>query len=140
MKATFTPVFNRKGKLNHKGKAVIEIRAYQNRSRRFFSTGIFITPTQWDEKNQEINLRKHQGANELNFQIKEQINKLERLQVADLVKQKPFSIQAIQTKKVGVNGGSFTEFVKNEIKVSATLKVRTKFNQSCAPNNLWSSF
>ena len=35
MKANFTPVFNRKDKLNKRGQAPIEIRMYQNRQRRW---------------------------------------------------------------------------------------------------------
>lgn len=66
MKANFTPVFNRKDKLNKHGKAPIEIRMYQNRKRRFISTGISVTPSQWDEKRLEINT-KHKDFDLHNF-------------------------------------------------------------------------
>ena len=41
MKITFTTIFNRKNKLNAAGAAPIEIRAYENRKRKFFSTKIY---------------------------------------------------------------------------------------------------
>jgi len=50
MKTSF--VFNRKKRLNKEGKASIEVMIYLNRKKRIFrSTGIFIAPKFWDEKN-----------------------------------------------------------------------------------------
>lgn len=92
MKVTFTPVFNRKGKLNDQGKASIEIVAYQNRVRKYITTGIFVTPSEWNNKKREIE-KKHPQANMLNFQIKSLINNFEKAQVEYLVKEKPFSIK-----------------------------------------------
>src|SRR5690554_3670842 len=48
-------VFNRKKRLNKDGQASIEVMIYLNRKKRIFrSTGIFIAPKFWDEKNQQL--------------------------------------------------------------------------------------
>jgi len=43
-------VFNRKNKLNKNGQALIQLETYLNGKRKYFSTGIYITPDQWDKK------------------------------------------------------------------------------------------
>ncbi len=47
MQVEYKVVFNRKKKLNNKGKALIQIEAYLDGSRRYFSTEIYITPQEW---------------------------------------------------------------------------------------------
>jgi integrase len=45
-------VYDRKKEAAKKGKALIQIEAYQHGNRRYFSTGIYLTPDQWSKKNQ----------------------------------------------------------------------------------------
>src|SRR5690554_149955 len=48
-------VFNRQKRLNKDGQASIEVMIYLNRKKRIFrSTGVFITPKFWDEKNNQL--------------------------------------------------------------------------------------
>jgi site-specific recombinase XerD len=47
MQAEYKVVFNRKKKLNSKGKALIQIEVYLDGNRRYFSTDIYITPQEW---------------------------------------------------------------------------------------------
>ncbi len=48
-------VFNRKKRLNVDGQASIEVMIYLNRKKRIFrSTGIFIDPKFWDDKNNQL--------------------------------------------------------------------------------------
>ncbi|MFN8353647.1 MAG: Arm DNA-binding domain-containing protein [Spirosomataceae bacterium] len=49
----FDLIFNRTRKLNRKGKALVQIQAYLNGCRRYFSTQVYLTPTEWDTKRQE---------------------------------------------------------------------------------------
>lgn len=135
MKANFTPVFNRKDKLNKHGQAPIEIRMYQNRQRRFISTGICVTPLQWDEKRLEIN-KKHKDYELLNFQIGDLITKYETKQVEHTVKGKSFSINILENKKQTFYNGSFVEFVREEIKNSQTLGAKTKVSHTNSLNKL----
>jgi hypothetical protein len=135
MKANFTPIFNRKEKLNKRGQAPIEIRMYQNRKRRFISTGIYITPIQWDEKRLEIN-RKHNDYELLNFQIKDLITKYETKQVEHTVKGKSFSINSLENKKQTFFNGSFIEFVREEIKSNQIIGANTKLSHTNTLNKL----
>ncbi|HWY10777.1 MAG TPA: site-specific integrase [Bacteroidia bacterium] len=135
MKANFTAVYNRKDTLNNKGKAPIEIRMYHNRTRRYISTGIFITPVQWDEKREEIN-KKHSDAEILNYQIRELITSYEKLQVEHSLKGKPFSINLLSNKKTTHFNGSFVEFVKAEIKNNELIGPKTKLSHSNTLNKL----
>lgn len=135
MKATFTPVFNRKNKLNKHGKAPIEIRIYQNRERIFHSTGIKISPSHWDEKKQEINKR-HPEADLLNFQIKDTISKYETIQVGHRVKSKTFSIHTLNQLSDTSYNGSFIDFVKEEVRKDGTLSASTKLSHNNTLNKL----
>jgi|GEM_PF-4424112 len=43
-------VFNRKNELNKDQEALIQIRTCLNGKARYFSTGIYVTPDDWNEK------------------------------------------------------------------------------------------
>lgn len=135
MKANFTPVFNRKDQLNKHGKAPIEIRMYQNRQRRFISTGISITPIQWDEKRLVIN-SKCNDYELFNYQIRELISKYEKTQVEHSLKGKSFSINILENKNEVFFNGSFIEFVREEIKSNQTLGAKTKVSHTNTVNKL----
>lgn len=64
-------VYDRKNEATKKGKALIQIEAYQYGNRRYFSTGIYLTPDQWSKKNR--------NAKEpyISAQIRNVISKLE---------------------------------------------------------------
>jgi len=78
-KVTYRLKFNRKNKLNSKGQAVIQIEAYLNEKRKYFSTGIKIKPNQWNENKQVVN-SKHPKHLELNRTLKKQIYELEKFE------------------------------------------------------------
>ena len=135
MKVTFTPIYNRKKKLNDQGKAPIEIRVYQNRKRKFFSTGIFIEPAQWDDKRDEIN-KKHSGAEMLNIQIQTILNDYEKIQTQQLVKGKTVSINSITNQKSRNPNDSFINFVESEIETNQTISLKTKVSHRNVLNKL----
>ncbi|WP_435352873.1 site-specific integrase [Emticicia sp. SJ17W-69] len=47
MQAEYKVVFNRKKKLNSKGKALVQIEVYLEGNRKYFSTDIYVTPQEW---------------------------------------------------------------------------------------------
>ena len=49
-KVIYNLVFNRKKQLNAEGKALIQVEAYLNRQKRYFSTKVYVKPCQWDNK------------------------------------------------------------------------------------------
>ena len=67
----FRFIYNRKNKLNRDGKALVQLEAYYDRKRKYFSTGIYITPQQWDERRGII--KKHPEAQRLNWQLREML-------------------------------------------------------------------
>ncbi len=55
MNAKYSIVFNRKGKLNSQGKALIQIRVHFNQNTsKFVSTDIYIAADHWDPKKKII--------------------------------------------------------------------------------------
>ncbi len=63
-KINYRFVFNRKKKLNNMGTALIQIEAYFERNKAYFSTDIYVRPDQWDAKHSMI--INHPQAEELN--------------------------------------------------------------------------
>lgn len=52
--ASHKPVYNRKKQLNKDGKALVQIESYDKGRRRYFSTGVEISPDQWNDKRGEV--------------------------------------------------------------------------------------
>ncbi|MCC5613406.1 site-specific integrase [Nostoc sp. CHAB 5834] len=52
--ASHKAVYNRKNHLNKYGKALIQIESYEKGRRRYFSTGVEISPDQWNSKKGEV--------------------------------------------------------------------------------------
>lgn len=46
-------IYDRKKQATKKGKAVVQIEASQDGRRRYFSTGVYLTPSQWNDKKNE---------------------------------------------------------------------------------------
>ena len=63
-KTNYNLVFNRKGKLNKEGKGLIQVEAYLNKKKKYFSTKIYVKPNQWD--NQKKCIKNHPQKNTLN--------------------------------------------------------------------------
>ena len=74
-KISYRPVFNRKKKLNVHGTALIQVEAYMEGKKVYFSTHIYLRPDQWDDKRKVI--KSHPHADILNRMLKEFIIKLE---------------------------------------------------------------
>ena len=53
-KISYNLVFNRKKRLNKKGMALVQVEAYLNRRKIYFSTKIYLKPEQWDTKRRMI--------------------------------------------------------------------------------------
>lgn len=72
----FAVVHNRQHKLNDRGEALIQIRAYRSGKCRFFSTGIHVEPKDWDTRNKRVKAS-HPAAFHLNGAIQDRIRELE---------------------------------------------------------------
>ena len=47
-KIIYSLVYNRKKSLNKKGMALVQVEAYLNRKKKYFSTKVYLSPDQWD--------------------------------------------------------------------------------------------
>ena len=47
-------VYNRKKKLNARGTALVQVEAYLDKKKAYFSTGIYVLPSQWDAQKAKI--------------------------------------------------------------------------------------
>lgn len=68
-KIKYRIVYNRKKVLNKKGEALIQIEAYLDKRKVYFSTHIYISPEQWNTQKRIIQNHPHQE--ELNRMIDE---------------------------------------------------------------------
>ena len=74
-KISFRLIFNRKRKLNSEGKALIQIEAYLNGRKIYFSSHIYIKPENWSNQKREVINHPHHA--ELNRLLYEYILQLE---------------------------------------------------------------
>lgn len=107
-------VFNRKNEFNKEQKALIQIRAYLNGQTRYFSTGIYVTSNDWNEKKMQpkdpILIRKvEQLLDELKRYEFEVRTKRDVFQLAD------FSLYGQPVEKTNSVPASFTDFYAQQI-------------------------
>ena len=126
-KISYRIVYNRKNHLNAEGKALLQIEAYLKGKRIYFSTKIYLTPNQWNDKKKLI--KSHAFAESLNYYLKEFMMKLE-LRELELWK-KGYDVSLSMLKECSMmykEEGSFLEFIKQEIENSSS-KESTKNNK-----------
>ena len=93
-KVIYNLVFNRKKRLNAEGKALIQVEAYLNKQKKYFSTKIYVKPTQWDSKRKVV--RNHPNTDELNQYIKDYIAYLERIELDMAQSGRSFSLSDLK--------------------------------------------
>ena len=68
-KIIYNLVYNRKRSLNKKGMALVQVEAYLDRKKKYFSTKVYLKPEQWDNK--KLIVKNHPNADALNRLIYE---------------------------------------------------------------------
>ena len=106
-KILYNVVFNRTKKLNAEGKAVVQVEAYLNKQKRYFSTKIYVKPNQWDNERRRI--VRHPNKDELNQYIADFISDLERKELTFIRKGYPLSLSLLKMKN-GCLPDSFISF------------------------------
>lgn len=126
-KIIYNLVFNRKKQLNKKGMALVQIEAYLNKKKKYFSTKVYLRPDQWDAKKRRI--RNHPNADALNRMIYEYMADLEKKELGLWQQRKSITLDALKETLVTIQGEeeSFLNFFKKEI-LSSRLKESTKQN------------
>ena len=125
-KICYQPVYNRKKKLNAQGKALLQIEAYLEKRKIYFSTHIYLSPEQWDNKRKLI--RKHPNAEALNYQVKEFLIQLESKELSLWKEGKVITLESLKEAFCTQKDKSFLDFIKKDI-ASSQSKESTKLNQ-----------
>ena len=93
---------------------MIQVEAYLNRQKKYFSTKIYVKPTQWDSKRKAV--RNHPNMDELNQYIEDYITYLERIELDMVQSGRPFSLKYLRERGDFESvSSSFVSFMKNEI-------------------------
>jgi integrase len=128
-KATYSIVWNRKNKLNNDGKALIQLVIYlpSQKKRKFLSTGIYIAPGEWDERNKKIK-KNNPNHIEINRIIKNTIDKIEEYEYKIITEKKAFSFIDLENYilKKNIATSSFLKFYENEVKLNQAIEHKTK--------------
>ena len=74
-KISYRFVFNRNNKLNAQGKALLQVEAYLERRKIYFSTHVHLKPNQWNRR--KCMVVRHPEADALNYYLQESMMKLE---------------------------------------------------------------
>lgn len=117
--------YNRTGKLLSDGSASVTIRAYLRGKNKFFNTGIYIEPHQWNGSNAAW-IKRHPNQYVFNQQIRDTISKMEAFEY-DLINRKETveldRLAEYDNNKIDI---SFTEFIKEQLEVT-----KQTFSRSC---------
>ena len=126
-KISYNLVFNRKKRLNKRGMALVQVEAYLNRKKMYFSTKIYLNPEQWDAKRKMV--KNHPNANVLNRMLYENIAAIEQTELGLWQQGKSISLDLLKNSidKPLSNGRSFLTFFKEEI-ANSSLKESTRQN------------
>lgn len=125
-KIIYNLVFNRKGTLNERGMALVQVEAYLNKKRKYFSTKVYLTPNQWDERKQLI--KNHPNGEALNRMLYEYIAFIEKKELSLWQQGRTITLESLKDAVMSqTENTSFLAFLKREI-VNSSLKESTKNN------------
>ena len=124
-KIYYQPIYNRKKKLNAQGKALLQVEAYLEKRKIYFSTHIYLSPEQWDNKRKLI--CKHPHAEALNYQVKEFLIQLESKELSLWKEGKVITLDRLKEEFSIKKDKSFLDFVLKDI-TDSPYKQSTKQN------------
>jgi len=133
-KITFTPIFNLRKKLNKSGEAVITVKAYQDGRSKYFSTHLYVKPSQWNKRRLEI--KNHPNEEILNKQIQDKISEFKAIQT-DVIGEKGFCtfddwLNYTKIKRFPC----FLAFFEDELENDSTIKESTRVSRRATLNYL----
>ena len=126
-KISYSLVFNRKKKLNKKGMALVQVEAYLNRRKMYFSTRVYLKPEQWDVKRRMV--KNHPNSDALNRMLYDFIADIEQKELGLWQQRRSISLDSLKDSidKPENSGNSFLTFFKEEVN-NSSLKESTKQN------------
>ena len=125
-KIIYNLVYNRKKCLNKKGMALVQVEAYLDRKKKYFSTKVYLKPEQWDGK--KLVVKNHPNADALNRLIYEYMSKIEKKELELWQQGRRISLELLKdVLSTSENNTSFIPFFRQEVANSA-LKESSKKN------------
>lgn len=125
-KIIYNLVYNRKKCLNKKGMALVQVEAYLDRKKKYFSTKVYLKPEQWDT--QKLVVKNHPNADALNRLIYEYVAMIEKKELELWQQGKRISLELLKdTLAARENNTSFIPFFKQEV-MNSSLKESTRRN------------
>ncbi|WP_300702865.1 site-specific integrase [Bacteroides sp.] len=125
-KIIYNLVYNRKKCLNKKGMALVQVEAYLDRKKKYFSTKVYLKPEQWDAK--KLIVRNHPNADALNRLIYEYMSMIEKKELELWQQGRRISLELLKdVLSTSENNTSFIPFFRQEVTNSA-MKESSKRN------------
>ena len=124
-KIIYSLVYNRKKSLNKRGVALVQVEAYLNRKKKYFSTKVYLRPDQWDAK--KLLVKNHPNADALNRLIYEFMAMIEKRELELWQQGKPITLEMLSEQQEQEDKSSFIPFFKHEV-MTSNLKESTKRN------------
>lgn len=125
-KIIYNFVYNRKKCLNKKGMALVQVEAYLDRKKKYFSTKVYLKPEQWDTK--KLIVKNHPNADALNRLIYGFVAAIEKKELELWQQGKRISLELLKNAlTTQENNFSFIAFFKQEV-MNSSLRSSTKRN------------
>ena len=116
-KIIYSLVYNRKKSLNKRGVALVQVEAYLNRKKKYFSTKVYLRPDQWDAK--KLLVKNHPNADALNRLIYEFMAMIEKRELELWQQGKPITLEILKEmlseQQEQEDKSSFIPFFKQEV-------------------------
>lgn len=126
----YTAVFNRKKKLNKEGKGLIQIEAYKDGSRVYFSTGIYIKPASWS--NDKCQVYKQKDSVALNDRITHFIERCKDIEQSKYRSNPDFSVYDLKQALGNNLNDSFISFALGQLEKEKNLTPPTRIKYTKA--------
>lgn len=126
MKATYKLIHNRTDKLNGEGRALIQLRVTLNRKARYFSTGIYVKPGEWSEKDGGI-VVKHPNAIKYNIIIRELRARIETEEIDCIAQGRKFDLAAYDPEGGG-STDSLIDFMMDALREEGDNVAHSTYN------------
>ena len=130
-KIVYKLVYNRKHVLNCQGEALVQVEAYLERRKKYFSTHVYLKPEQWDARKRQV--KRHPNAEALNRRLYAFVAAMEEKELQMWKQGRPVSLETLKAElQTGDSGDSFLAFFEREVR-NAAVRESTR-------RNLWSTF
>jgi len=121
MNATYKLIYNRKDKLNAEGKALLQLRVYLNRTQKYFSTGFYLKPHEWNGEK----IIKNPAALRMNKQLRDLVSGLADYELQVKQEGKVFGFGHVKQFMKGSTEMEFIKFCRNQLEENKRIKYST---------------